>query len=301
MQPAPVDWRLRTRTLSTESHTLIMGIVNVTPDSFSDGAAFFDQGLPVAEAAVRHGLQLVADGADIVDVGGESTRPGSAGVSETEEIERVIPVVAGLAGRGVVVSVDTSKPGVAAAAAAAGAEIINDVTAFADPVMAQVCVATGAGVVLMHMQGEPRTMQDNPTYADVVSEVAGYLGSRAALAVAAGVDRRRICLDPGIGFGKSLAHNLELLSRLEALVAVGHPVLVGASRKRLLGEILQASGRIIEPSGRDAATAATTALAIAAGAAVIRVHDVASTFQAARTADAIVRAVGRPFGVSGPE
>jgi dihydropteroate synthase len=278
-----------------------MGIVNVTPDSFSDGAAFFDEGSPSSEAAVRHGLNLVDQGADIIDVGGESTRPGSAGVLEAAELERVVPVVAGLAEHGVVVSVDTSKPAVAAAAVEAGAEIINDVTAFSDPEMAQVCVAAGVGVVLMHMQGEPRTMQNDPTYDDVVSEVAGFLGSRAALAVAAGIDRQRICLDPGIGFGKTLAHNLELLNRLDALVAVGHPVLVGASRKRLLGEILRASGKTVEPVGRDAATAATTALAIAAGAAVIRVHDVGSTFQVARTADAIVRASGRPSGAPGLE
>jgi dihydropteroate synthase len=278
-----------------------MGIVNVTPDSFSDGDAFFDRGLPVGEAAIRHGLQLVADGADIIDVGGESTRPGSAGVTEAEEMERVLPVVAGLVDRGVVVSVDTSKPAVAAAAVQAGAEIINDVTAFGDPDMARVCVEAGVGVVLMHMQGEPRTMQDEPTYGDVVSEVAGFLGSRAAAAVGAGVDRERICLDPGIGFGKSLEHNLELLGRLDALVAVGHPVLVGASRKRMLGQILEASGRTVRPDARDAATAATTALAIAAGAAVVRVHDVASSFQVARTSDAIVRAVRRPPGIAKPK
>jgi dihydropteroate synthase len=278
-----------------------MGIVNVTPDSFSDGSAFFTDGAFDAESAIRHGLRLIADGADIVDVGGESTRPGAGAVSVELELERVIPVIAGLAAEGAIVSVDTSKPEVAVAAVNAGAEIINDVTAFRDPAMAAVCVESGAGVVLMHMQGEPRTMQDDPRYSDVVSEVAGFLGARAAAAVAAGVDRSRICLDPGIGFGKGFEHNLHLLAGLGALVAVGHPVLVGVSRKRVLGRILDDAGYPAAPEDRDAATAATTALAIAAGAAAVRVHDVGTTLQVARTADAIVRCSRRRSGTIGAE
>ena len=288
----PATWRLRTRTLSTESHTLIMGVVNVTPDSFSDGGAFFAQGAdsPDVARAIAHGLRLLEDGADILDVGGESTRPGAATVDVAEELDRVIPVVAGLADAGAVVSVDTSKPQVAAAAADAGAEIVNDVTAFRDPEMADVCIDREVGVVLMHMRGEPRTMQQAPHYDDVVPEVFSFLATRAAAAIAAGVDRQRICLDPGIGFGKTFDHNLALLGRLDGLVAIGHPVLVGTSRKSFLGRILDQAGHAAPPHERDPATGATTALAVAAGAAAVRVHDVRSALQAARTADAIVRA-----------
>ncbi|HEX9642422.1 MAG TPA: dihydropteroate synthase [Acidimicrobiia bacterium] len=289
---SPVEWRLRTRTLSTGDHTLIMGIVNVTPDSFSDGGAFVGDAAGPADhaAALAHGLRLVADGADVVDVGGESTRPGAADVPLDVELQRVIPVVAELAARNVVVSVDTSKPEVARAALEAGAEAVNDVTALADPAMVEVCATAGAGVVLMHMQGTPRSMQAAPRYGDVVEEVTGYLLGRAAAVAAGGVAAERICIDPGIGFGKALDHNLALLGSLDRLVAAGHPVALGASRKSFLGAILERSGRRVDAADRDPATGATTALAVAAGVAVIRVHDVASTLQVVRIADAIVRA-----------
>lgn len=291
------EWLLRTRTVSTFDHTLIMGIVNVTPDSFSDGGRFVTThgSPPDVDAAVEHGKRLMADGADILDVGGESTRPGADPVALEDELARVVPVVAGLAAAGAVVSVDTSKPEVAVAAIESGAEIVNDVTAFGSPEMADVVMATGAGVVLMHMQGSPRTMQADPRYEDVVGEVAGYLGQRAAKAISAGIDRRKICLDPGIGFGKNTDHNLALLAHLDALVAIGHPVLIGASRKRVLGDVLEAAGHPAAPEARDPATAATTALAVAAGASVVRVHDVRTMLQVARVADAIVRAPRRSW------
>ncbi len=202
----------------------------------------------------------------------------------------MVPVVAGLAARGVVVSVDTSKAAVAEAALAAGAEIVNDVSAFSDPEMTGVCSGSGAGVVLMHMRGTPRTMQDDPQYDDVVADVRRFLLERAGAAVHAGIAPSSICLDPGIGFGKTFAHNLELLAALDELVEAGYPVLLGASRKGFLGGLLEEAGHPAAAEDRDAATGATTALAIAAGVAVIRVHDVASALQVARIADAIVRA-----------
>ncbi len=285
-----VSWRLRTRTLNTREHTLIMGVVNVTPDSFSDGGSFTT---PRAEldhdAAINHGLRLRESGADLVDVGGESTRPGSRGVDLAAELGRVIPVVEGLAAAGVIVSVDTSKAGVATAAIDAGAEVINDVTSLADPAMAPVCADAGVGVVLMHKQGPPETMQDDPHYGEVVSEVRDYLLDAAERARRAGIPSDRVCLDPGIGFGKTLEHNLELLARLDVLVAIGLPILVGASRKGSLGKILEQSGHPAPAPNRDPATGATVALAVAQGAAVVRVHNVGAALQAARTADAIVR------------
>lgn len=281
----PVDWRVRTCTLTTADHTLIMGVLNVTPDSFSDGGLHAG-----TEAAVAAGLRLRQDGADIVDVGGESTRPGASAVDIAEEYARVVPVVRRLAEAGVVVSVDTSKPAVAAAALAAGAEVVNDVTGLRDPDMRRVCADAGAGVVIMHMKGTPSTMQDHPRYDDVVAEVASYLAAQADVAVASGIDADRICVDPGIGFGKTFAHNLTLLAGLEQIVATGFPVLVGASRKGFLGWVLERAGNAATASERDPATGATTARAVAAGAAVVRVHNVAATLQVARVADAIVRA-----------
>lgn len=280
----PVQWRIRTCTLTTADHTLIMGVLNVTPDSFSDGGRLGDVG-----AAVAEGLRLWGDGADIVDVGGESTRPGARPVAAAEEAERVVPVVRRLVEEGVVVSVDTSKPVVAEAALAAGAEVVNDISAFRDPDMARVCAAAGAGVVLMHMRGTPADMQDDPRYDDVVAEVAAALASAAATAAAAGIEPVRIAIDPGIGFGKTYADNLALLAGLGRFVASGHPVVVGASRKRFLGWILERAGHPAPPAGRDAATGATTVRAVDAGVAVVRVHNVASALQVARTADAIVR------------
>ena len=282
-------WRVRDHLLDPADHTLVMGVVNVTPDSFSDGGAFAGTAGTDHEAAIAHGTALWDEGADIVDVGGESTRPGAVAVSSADEISRVVPVVAGLTAAGIIVSVDTSKPEVAAAALEAGAHVVNDVTALVNPDMAQLCAETGAGVVLMHMQGSPRTMQDNPRYDDVAGEVGAYLVRRAAAAVDAGIRPDHLCLDPGIGFGKTFDHNLELLARLGELVDLGFPVLVGASRKRFLGTVLEDAGIATEPVERDPATAATVALAVVAGAAAVRVHDVKSAVQSARVADAIVR------------
>lgn len=257
-----------------------MGVLNVTPDSFSDGGEFADP-----QVAIRHGRALAAAGADVVDVGGESTRPGSEGVDADTEMKRVLPVVSQLAGEGITVSVDTAKADVAAAAVEAGAEIVNDISAGGDPGMLGVIGATGAGAVLMHMQGTPRTMQDNPHYDDVLGEVREFLLSRARQAEAAGVAHDAIMLDPGIGFGKHLEHNLELLRRLGDLVSTGYPVLVGTSRKGFLGTLTE----VTEPRERDVATAATTALAVAAGAAMVRVHNVEISRQAAAVSFAVSR------------
>ncbi len=278
-------WALRDRVLSNADHTLIMGVVNVTPDSFSDGGRFAS-----ADAAVAHGLEMASAGADIVDVGGESTRPGATPISAEEELARVVPVVQGLAGAGLVVSVDTMKPEVAAAAISMGAQIVNDVTALGHPEMVAVCADAGVGVVLMHMQGDPSTMQDDPTYDNVVSEVADFLEQRAVSIQAAGVSRDRICIDPGIGFGKTFEHNLELLRSIDWLTTSGYPVMVGTSRKGFLGSMLRTAGTETTAAERDGATAATVALAVAAGASVVRVHNVSHALQAVRTADAIVRA-----------
>ena len=257
-----------------------MGVVNVTPDSFSDGGRFGN-----ADRAIEYGRQLLADGADLVDVGGESSRPGAEPVPAGEEIKRVVPVVAGLAAAGVPVSVDTTKPEVAAAALEVGAIAVNDITAFGDPDMAPLVAAAGCGVVLMHMQGTPQTMQDDPKYGDVVGEVRDFLIARASAAEAAGVGREYICIDPGIGFGKAQRHNLQLLAHLDELVATGYPVLVGTSRKSFLGRIVEEP----EPSERDVATAATVAIAASRGAAIVRVHNVEMTRQAVLVADAMAR------------
>jgi len=276
-----VTWRVRARVLDTAAHTLVMGALNVTPDSFSDGGRYADPA-----AALRRGLEMLAEGADLIDVGGESTRPGASPVSAGEELRRVLPVVRALAAAGAVVSIDTAKAEVAAGALEAGAAVVNDVTAFGDPDMAGVVSRAGAGVVLMHMQGTPRTMQDDPRYHDVLAEVTDYLVARAAVARAAGIDPAAICLDPGIGFGKRLEHNLALLRGLPHLVAAGYPVLVGASRKRFIEAVLGP----IAPLERDVASSAAHVLAIVGGAAAIRVHNVVVGLQTARIADAIVRA-----------
>jgi len=269
------------RVLTNEEHTLVMGVLNVTPDSFSDGGQFL-----AFDAAVAHGVQMTVDGADLIDVGGESTRPGSEAVPAAVEVDRVVPVIRALSREGVVVSVDTSKAEVAAAAVAAGAVVINDVTALSDPEMASLAAAAGVGVVLMHMQGTPRTMQADPHYDDVVAEVTGFLVDRVAAAGAVGVERDRIALDPGVGFGKNLAHNLALLGRgVLQLAETGHPVLIGASRKSFLERILGS----LPPEDRDLPTVAAHALAIANGAAIVRVHNVVMGTRSARVADAIVR------------
>jgi dihydropteroate synthase len=260
----------------------VMGIVNVTPDSFSDGGLYLD-----ARAAVDHGLALERAGATILDVGGESTRPGANPVPEDEELRRVLPVIEGLRARGsgAQLSIDTSKAPVARAALAAGATMVNDVTALrGDPGMAEVIAATGADCCLMHMLGEPRTMQRDPRYGDVVSEIKAFLEERLSVAVAAGVAEERIMLDPGIGFGKTTEHNLELLRRLDEIVAVGRPVAVGTSRKSFLGKI---TARPVED--RIAATIATTLVAYERGARVFRVHDVAPIHDALAITAATVR------------
>jgi dihydropteroate synthase len=248
-----------------------MGILNVTPDSFSDGGRFVDH-----RAAVAHGRRLVSEGADIVDVGGESTRPGAEPVDEATERARVLPVVEALAPH-VRVSVDTTKPAVASAAVSVGATLINDVSAS----LHQVAADTGAGWVAMHMQGRPRTMQVEPTYDDVVAEVCEHLRTRAAIAVAAGVDE--VWIDPGIGFGKTASHNWALLGALDALCATGFPVVVGTSRKAFLGAALAAADGADAPvpvGDRLEGSVATAVRAVAAGAAMVRVHDVAATVAA---------------------
>jgi dihydropteroate synthase len=251
-----------------------MGILNVTPDSFSDGGRFTDPG-----AAVERGHALVASGADLLDVGGESTRPGADPVSEDEELRRVLPVVTRLADElDVPVSVDTTKAAVAAAALDAGASVVNDISAGRfEPNLLRVVADRGAGIVLMHMQGEPRTMQQAPQYDDVVAEVADFLVGRLAAARDAGLDAASCCVDPGIGFGKTVEHNLRLLASIDVIAArTGPPVLIGTSRKRFLGVLLRDAiglGEEPPPEARDDATLATTVLALEAGASVIRVHE----------------------------
>jgi dihydropteroate synthase len=250
----------------------LVGVLNVTPDSFSDGGRYLG-----VDAALAQGRRLAAEGAAIVDVGGESTRPGSDPVSADVELERVLPVVEGLAAEGIAVSIDTSKAVVAQAALAAGAVLVNDVTALrGDRAMAEVVAATGADLCLMHMLGEPRTMQDDPRYDDVVSDVKAFLEERLAFAVGEGIARERVWLDPGIGFGKTVEHNLTLLRRLDEIVAIGQPVVVGTSRKRFLGTL--AGGRAEDE--RLAGTIATNVLAYERGATIFRVHDVAPVVDA---------------------
>jgi len=260
-----------------------MGVVNVTPDSFSDGGHYKG-----AREAIEHGLRLIGEGADLIDVGGESTRPGADPVPTEEELRRVLPVVEGLAAAGVLVSIDTSKASVAISAVQAGAVIVNDVTALGDPDMAAVVADQEAGLVVMHMQGNPRTMQAEPRYDDVVAEVSGFLVERAAVAEAAGVERRSIAIDPGIGFGKTIDHNLALLRDLGVLADLGYPLLVGTSRKTFLGKV---TGRT-SPEDLDLASAVSVALAIERGADILRVHNVTACKEAALLALAIVRGSG---------
>jgi len=258
----------------------IMGILNVTPDSFSDGGRFLD-----VAAAIAHGLALDADGAAIIDVGGESTRPGAQAVSVDEELRRVLPVIEGLvaAGAGAAISIDTSKADVARAALDAGASFVNDVTAFGDPAMAELVAGRGVECCLVHMQGDPRTMQRDPHYADVVAEVREFLAERVAAAVAAGVARERILIDPGIGFGKTVEHNLALLDRLDEIVALGQHVLIGTSRKSFLGRLARS-----DDDERLAGTIATNVIALLRGASIFRVHDVAAVADALAVAAATV-------------
>jgi dihydropteroate synthase len=261
-----------------------MGVLNVTPDSFSDAGVHHDPAVAVAA-----GRRMLDEGAAIVDVGGESTRPGSGGVSVDEELRRVVPVLEGL--DGAPASIDTSKAEVARRALVLGAELVNDVTALrGDPALPGVIADAGAYVCLMHMRGEPRTMQADPVYADVVSDVKAFLEERLASAVAAGIPEERVCLDPGIGFGKTVDHNVELVRRLDELVAIGRPVLVGLSRKSTLGRLIG------DPAATVGTTAASLGAAVAAyerGAAIFRVHDVREHVEALRVAEAVAQSVSR--------
>jgi dihydropteroate synthase len=261
------------------SRPVVMGVVNVTPDSFSDGGRYF-----TTSRALDHARQMVAAGADLIDLGGESTRPGAALVPEADEIARVIPICEALAREGVAVSVDTRKPAVMRAAIDAGAAMINDVCALAAPGAIDICAGADVGVCLMHMQGDPQTMQQAPVYADVVADVRAFLTARAAACVEAGIARNRIVLDPGFGFGKTLAHNLQLFRALPAFVATGFPVLAGVSRKSMLGQI---TGRPVDE--RMAASLAAALAALARGATLLRVHDVPETIDAVKVWLAVER------------
>lgn len=271
-------WRVRSGEISL-LRPVVMGILNVTPDSFSDGGRYHDVG-----AALERAQGMVDEGAQIIDVGGESTRPGAGGVSIEEETARVLPVLRALRPRlPVPLSVDTRRAAVARAALDEGADIVNDVSALADPEMAATVAAGGAGLVLMHMQGTPQTMQRAPAYADVVAEVRDALLAARDVAARAGVERERVVLDPGIGFGKTLDHNLALLRGLGALSATGHGVVLGVSRKAVLGQLLGGA----PAAERDVATAAACALCWSRGARVFRVHDVRATVHALRVAEAL--------------
>lgn len=265
MQP----WKIRARSLDLQRRPLFMGIVNVTPDSFSDGGRFLQ-----TDAAVEHALQLVQEGADILDIGGESTRPGSLPVSLDEELARVIPVVERLAREtDVSLSVDTCKAEVARRALETGAHIVNDISGLRfDPAIVEVCRAAGAGVICMHIQGTPQTMQANPTYRDVVAEVRDYFAERLADLTAAGLPRESLVFDPGIGFGKTAEHNLELLAGLPKLAKLGIPILIGHSRKRFVQRVI---GRSVDE--RLFGTVGISLAAASLGAAVLRVHDVAAS------------------------
>lgn len=277
-------WKHRRGVLDLGGSGAIMGVLNVTPDSFSDGGRYLG-----VDEAVAHGLAMVEAGAAIIDLGGESTRPGADPVPADEQIRRTRPVIETLRRRtGVVISIDTTLAGVAAAALEAGADIVNDVSGLrGDPAMAGVCAAAGAGVVVMHMQGEPRTMQVAPVYQDVVAEVRSFFAAQAASAVAAGIDPAALVFDPGIGFGKSLEHNLALLRAVGSLApSPGRPMLLGVSRKSFIGRVLGSE----DPADRAWATVALTSLGREKGARVFRVHDVAPNGQALRLTEAVLGA-----------
>jgi dihydropteroate synthase len=276
-----IIWSCRGREIDCGRKTLIMGILNATPDSFSDGGKF-----QTLELAVARGLQMVEEGADIIDIGGESTRPGAAPVQPLEEIARTVPIIGKLREQSdCLISIDTRKAAVARAAVAAGADIINDISALTDPEMVNVAAETGAGLVLMHMQGTPETMQKNPRYDDVVFDIRDFLEERMAFAVARGVAPEQIALDPGIGFGKTEAQNLELLREISIFKWMGRPVLVGASRKSFIGRI---TGRE-KPADRLAGSLAVAAFSILRGAQILRVHDVKESCDTARLVDTLMR------------
>lgn len=267
---------------TVRQRTVVMGILNVTPDSFYDGGRYAR-----AEAAVQHALQMVQDGADIVDIGGESTRPGSQPVPEEEELRRVLPVIEAVRGQvDVPISIDTTKSRVAERALQAGACMVNDISGLGfDPRMAEVVARHGALCCVMHIQGTPQTMQQNPQYEDVVRDISRYFEERLALAERAGIPRENIWLDPGIGFGKTVEHNLEILRRLREFTAFGLPILIGTSRKSFIGKILGD----LPPEERLEGTAATVAIAIMNGANAVRVHDVREMVRVARMTDAVCR------------
>jgi len=279
-------WRCRDHSLVCGERTLIMGIVNVTPDSFSDGGQSYDP-----DDAVKNALQMLADGADILDIGGESTRPGAEPVPVGDEIRRVIPVIERLSVEApdVALSIDTRKADVARAAVAAGASIVNDISAGGDPETFALVKESGAGLVLMHMLGDPSTMQESPRYDDVVQDVRDFLAGRIGAAVAAGVPRAHLCVDPGIGFGKSVAHNLALLHDVATLHELRVPILVGVSRKRFLGELTG----VDEPAERVEGTAGAVAWCAGQGVDVVRVHDVKEMARVVRVVDAISKGVTR--------
>ena len=274
-------WRCRGRQVPVGERTLVMGILNVTPDSFSDGGLYAEP-----ERAVEHAVEMIKAGADIIDVGGESTRPGADPVSAEEERRRVLPVIQALRRRSdVLISIDTYKAEVARAALDAGADIVNDISGLGfDEEMPGVVASTGAGLVLMHIRGTPRTMQQNPVYRDVVREIGETFAERLAKAEKAGISPEQVVLDPGIGFGKKLQHNLEILRRLKEFRRFGRPILIGPSRKSFIGAILD-----LPPDQRLEGTAAAVAVGIANGADVVRVHDVREMVRVVRVADAIVR------------
>lgn len=273
MKPAPLVWRCRDVELPCGAAAHVMGVLNVTPDSFSDGGRYIDP-----NAAVARGIQMASEGACILDVGGESSRPGAEPVPADEEIRRIVPVIEALKRETeCLLSVDTMKASVAEAALAAGAHIVNDITALGDPDMPAVVRRYGAGLVLMHMRGTPRTMQAQPEYKDVVGEVVEFLRSRMASAREAGIETDRIVLDPGIGFGKTVEHNVRLLSRLDAFHALGRPLLIGVSRKSFLGAL---TGRPV--GDRLVPSLGALAYAVSRGAQVVRVHDVKESCEIAR-------------------
>lgn len=286
MRRPPVILRLKTATLDLGARTHIMGVLNVTPDSFSDGGRLMAGARPDVARAVKEALRMVEDGADIIDVGGESTRPGSTGVSQAEEIDRVCPVIEAIVrNTPVPVSVDTYRPATAKAAMDAGASIINDISGMSfDTDMPCVAAKTGAAVVLMHMKGTPQDMQADPRYGDLVGEVAAFLRDAAKRAEAAGVPHDRIMLDVGIGFGKTLEHNLELIRRHSEFLALGYPLVLGVSRKAFIGRLTGGA----EPGDRLEGTLAASVLGIAGGACIIRVHDVKAAKRAAQVADAVI-------------
>ena len=281
-----MPWRCRDRLFDLAERVLVMGVINITPDSFSDGGRFLE-----AEAAIARGRQLLAEGADVLDLGAESTRPGSQPVPPREQLRRLMPVLDGLRRAGdPCVSVDTSSAEVARAVLAAGARIVNDVTALGEEAMAAVAAESGAGVVLMHMRGTPATMQLDPRYDDASRDVRAWLEGRLRLAGDAGLAMEAIAVDPGIGFGKSVAQNLELIARLDELAGLGRPVVLGVSRKSFIGRILDVGVDARLEGGLSAA-----AVGVFVGARIIRTHDVAATVRAVRIAEAL-RAARRPGG-----